>query len=333
MAYELKKFLDDFRVTEILKTDLKSEKPTNILLYKLIKKNYTTERAVQQIARTLRIPRRNISYAGVKDKQAITTQYITIKGVSKQKLDSLILKDIELSFESWAIKELKLGDLEGNKFEIVLRNVSTKPLQAPESFVVPNYFDEQRFSSKNVEIGLNIIKNNFKEAINIIINNDKDYSEILKDYLLTHENDYVGALKRIPRKIILFYMHSVQSMLFNKELSRQIKEEFKEIQELSLPFGRLIFPKKIISQQEEDSLRLVGWDSVDSQDLKELGIVPRQLIIRSIPELSLEESLRPKYSLVTEFTMKKEDSNKYYLAFALKKGSYATIVVKYLFGI
>ncbi len=349
MTYLLKKELKDFQVEEILKQDLISEKPTNILLYLLTKINYTTERAVQQIARSLRrIPRKNIGYAGAKDKNAITKQYISITRVSKEKIDNLDLKDIKLEPVGFASKQLRLGDLEGNKFRIRLRNLSETELISQETFLVPNYFDEQRFSTKNIELGLAITRGAYKDAINILLENDKDYKEPIKKYLETHLNDYVGALKLIPRKILLFYMHSIQSKLFNDELVEQIRLEHELVSDLEFDFGILRFPKKLIKFDENklsETTKLLGWDSENTSSLEKMNLRPRSFLIKSMPELSLNESERPSYSLVKDFKMIKiqdKDSNEdsdeineekdYLVEFTLGKGSYATIVLKQLFG-
>jgi tRNA pseudouridine13 synthase len=94
------------------------------LVFSMKKTRYTTENAVQQIAKTLGINRRQIGYAGSKDSQAVTTQNITINGVSKEKILGLNLKDIQLTFLGFRKNPLSLGDLDFNKFEITIRNIN-----------------------------------------------------------------------------------------------------------------------------------------------------------------------------------------------------------------
>ncbi len=73
---------------------------------------------------------------------------------------------------------LKLGDLKGNRFTIVLRQVEgddlmiEKSINSLKDFGFINYYGLQRFGTTEIathEIGLNLLKNNFKEAINLIL--------------------------------------------------------------------------------------------------------------------------------------------------------------------
>ena len=104
--------------------------------------------ALQKISRILNIQQKNISVAGTKDKHSVSYQYITVKGLGKD----LILKKISRHrtnvnrsrqggirlgyghgaieigqyFKSNESKAINLGDLRGNKFEIILRNVGSQ---------------------------------------------------------------------------------------------------------------------------------------------------------------------------------------------------------------
>ena len=73
---------------------------------------------------------------------------------------------------------LKLGDLNGNRFTLVLRQVEGDDLTIEKcvnslkekGFI--NYYGLQRFGTTEVsthEIGLQLLKNNFKEAVNLIL--------------------------------------------------------------------------------------------------------------------------------------------------------------------
>ena len=112
---------EDFLVEEIPCREFKEK--GRYLILKMAKKNYNTEDAVQQISKKLKIPRKNIGYAGTKDRKAITKQYISIQQASKERIQGLEIKDINLEFIGYSEAPLSLGELEGNKFTITIRNI------------------------------------------------------------------------------------------------------------------------------------------------------------------------------------------------------------------
>lgn len=294
--YKIKEKYEDFIVNEITNIKLKENGLYSIFLLK--KTNYTTEKAIQTIANKIRISRKSISYAGNKDKIAITTQYISIK---KIKLKELILKDIELTFKGYSDYPISLGDLEGNEFTI---NIITK--NKPKTITkIINYFGEQRFSTNNIEIGKALIKKDFKKATELI--DDKR----LKEYLKNKPNDFVEALKKIPLKILKLYIHAYQSYLWN-----------------------MLAKKEAQSTKTNKKLNIVGFDTNLTKEendlLKKEEINQRDFIIRQIPELTVEGTTRYLYTDINNLEIKKIN-NGYNLKFKLKKGCYATEVIKQLF--
>ncbi|MCF7798379.1 tRNA pseudouridine(13) synthase TruD [Candidatus Woesearchaeota archaeon] len=327
----IKETCEDFLVEELIDTSLVSQDSTAYHLYKLKKTNYTTERAVQHIARALHLPRKFIGYAGAKDKRAVTTQYITTKGVKKDNVLSLELKDIALEFVGYATEQLTLGKLSGNTFTINVQEPDFIPAVIPETFVVPNYFDEQRFSSNNAAIGKAILKKEFKAAAELIIGSDTDYGSILVHYLQNHESDYVGAIHRLPKKILLFYVHAVQSLLFNELLAKEIKDGF------NVPYsqGIFLFSKNLLEPTPQ-TLPLIGYDSELTTKQEELltlhGLDRRNFIVKQFPELTLAGDSRATTIQVTYCKVLQQEKQHITIAFTLPKGAYATIVLKQLFA-
>ncbi len=316
---------EDFLVDEILLADMLSDRDTSWLLYKLKKTNYTTERAVQHIAKALRIPRKAIAYAGTKDKQAVTTQYITIHNCPKTRVDALELQDLELEHIGFATEALGLGFLEGNTFEILVRGVKLPEFSS--EFMVPNYFDDQRFSSHNVVIGRALLAKDFKKACEILIEFDRDAGEKVDVFLKEHKNEYVGALQTLPKKNLLFYVHSVQSKLFNDLLSKELIEGSVAV---DYSQGKLLFPEKALLEGQGE-LPLIGYDTNGYDDvLAEFGIGSRDFIIKQLPYLTLDGTTRTKFFKVKncELVQKGDDV---VATFDLPKGCYATIVLRQLF--
>lgn len=321
----IKEKCEDFLVNEIPLDDFYQKEAAQHQVYLLKKTNYTTERALTHIAKALHIQRKFVSFAGTKDKKAITTQYITISGAKKDRVMSLTLKDIELKFIGYRKERLSLGKLKGNNFSILVKGVSIKH-NIPKQFYVPNYFDEQRFSTHNVILGTYILKKQYKEAIDIFLEVDDDYKELMMTHLEKQTNDYIGALRLIPRKNFLFYVHAVQSYLFNQKLIEEIKKTQTTF-ELKYSEGVFLFPKTILSKVEQKEGELIGFESEEGY----LNIEPMDFINKSLPELALTGGKRPFYSIVKDCKLTEEKSG-VRLEFILFKGSYATIVLKQLFG-
>ncbi|MBN1645215.1 tRNA pseudouridine(13) synthase TruD, partial [Candidatus Woesearchaeota archaeon] len=123
--YKIKQKPEDFIVKEISNIKLDSKGKYTYFLLK--KKDYTTLRALEMTARELRTPVKKFGFAGNKDRRAVTSQLCSAEGVSEKRLEEVKLKDIEISFKGKGDKPVCLGDLEGNSFEIVVRNISSKP--------------------------------------------------------------------------------------------------------------------------------------------------------------------------------------------------------------
>ena len=286
-------------------------------IYCLTKKDYNTEGAIENICKRFGLQRKNIRYAGAKDRHALTSQYISIfKNPGRLSLDS---KDLELAFASFHDQPLSLGSLRGNKFRIIVREIAAIPKSISQ---IPNYFDEQRFSEKNIDIGLCLLKKDFGKACELL--------ELKAD-----NNDYIKALRTIPMKILMMYVHSVQSYIFNEALAGQIIQYAKEkgIAHRTVPYSRGVFA--FLDEYPQFNIQLVGFDpsgidDVSQKKLLELGLSAQDFIIRQIPEISFEGAERKNIVDVKDLDIR-IDKDTATLSFSLPKGSYATIVVKAMF--
>lgn len=349
---KIKQSPQDFIVTEIPSTKEESTQQGGSYALCILKKtNYTTERAVSHLARHFHLPRKKIAYAGTKDKYATTTQYITIKDVSAEKIAAVDLKDIEVEYVSHVNKPLHLGDLQGNKFSIVIRDILKKEdffLPKNSTFFVPNYFDEQRFSNNNVQVGLAFIHKQYDKAVELL-QEDADYEKLLTPYLQHHTNDYVGALRQLPKKTLLFFIHAVQSSWFNRELAFQLQQCAKQkgqeqhLRKVEYSQGEFIFSTTadLFTCLPED-INLVGFStSLTSFEQDILGkehISLQDLLNRQFPFLTVEGDKRTTFFEVKNFSAtplvidedKETESYMCTVEFTLPKGCYATMVVRQL---
>ncbi len=129
----VKQEFGDFIVEEVL--DLQVQEKGNYSYFILEKKNWTTLKALDTIARQLHTTDKRFAVAGQKDRKGITKQYVSAYQVSREQLLKVKIKDIQITFLGYGDKALALGQLRGNRFRIIARYLE-KPLQNIKS--VPN---------------------------------------------------------------------------------------------------------------------------------------------------------------------------------------------------
>ena len=197
--------------------------------------------------------------------------------------------------------------------------------------LIPNYFGEQRFSNDNASIGKAMIKKNFKEAVDLIIKNNSEQNEKIKEHLKKHPNDSVVALKIIPFKLLKFYIHSYQSFLFNRTLEEYIN--------LLKNNKRPPINEKIPIIGFATEIKNNEIKNITDKIITEGKITFRDFIIRQIPDLSFEGDERNAFLKINDFEILKrekdelnENREKITVKFSLPKGAYATVFVDYLFN-
>ncbi len=116
------------------------------------KREVATLDAVARIARHFRLQRNAVGYAGMKDKHAVTRQWVSVYTRDDSPLQTLNIVGITVLNASRHGNKLRLGHLRGNRFRIRIRGVdetATTPAQAVVDRLagsgVPNFFGPQRF--------------------------------------------------------------------------------------------------------------------------------------------------------------------------------------------
>lgn len=142
--------LDDFRVDEVPAYEPCGEGEHTYLRFE--KRGMTTPYAINQIARALKVQARDVGYAGLKDRHAVTTQTVSLPRVDAERVAALDVPGLRVLSISRHRNKLRTGHLRGNRFELRVRDLDAGALaraQAIASIVegagVPNYFGEQRF--------------------------------------------------------------------------------------------------------------------------------------------------------------------------------------------
>lgn len=116
---------DGIHVKRSKSTGKRSAKYKKIIEFTLYKENRETMDVISNISRALKVPTKCFGFAGTKDRRGITQQKITSSGVIPEKFNGIneYLKDknIVLGDFKFVSEPLKLGDLRGNHFKLVLR--------------------------------------------------------------------------------------------------------------------------------------------------------------------------------------------------------------------
>ncbi len=106
----------------------------------------------RELAKYFKVKEQLVSYAGLKDRFAVTEQWFGVHVPGKQLFDlqDLNIEGVEVLEYARHNKKLRTGALTGNRFELILRNVTNlEDLQNRWKAIVeqgvPNYFGEQRF--------------------------------------------------------------------------------------------------------------------------------------------------------------------------------------------
>ncbi|OLP93059.1 Pseudouridylate synthase 7-like [Symbiodinium microadriaticum] len=261
------------------------------LHFRLYKEGLDTLDAVALLARCLGRSRRTLRFAGSKDRCAVTVQQMSCAQLSPAELQrALHHPDCEsrVRVSDLAVKPspVRLGDLLGNRFNVVLRMVPEQALLSPSSAAQEacrslaesgflNYFGPQRFGSqviRSFHVGAAILRHQFDRAVRLILGDVEllggdaaradamTWDEELQaaqqsllrairaggDVVLAAEAAFQRvppvpgyhvergllrclargltaeeALFRLPRQVLMLFVKSAQSLIFNKVLSHR----------------------------------------------------------------------------------------------------------------
>ncbi len=195
---------EDFLVTEDL--GFGPDGDGEHLLLRILKKGCNTRFVADALAKFLKVHAREVSFAGQKDKHAVTEQWFCVRLPGKEMPDmsAFSLEGCEVLEYARHRRKLRLGALRGNNFTLVLREVSNRAeleqrLNALLKDGVPNYFGSQRFG---------IGGNNLHQARRWAQNNSP-----LRD-----------------RNKRSFYLSAARSALFNQIVSLRLKKpDFNQV--------------------------------------------------------------------------------------------------------
>ncbi len=260
---QIKTLPRDFVVSEIIENGLVLSPFSNsfnlpgkkglFLHFVLIKNNIDTERALSWIAKIWKLERNNFSIAGTKDKRAITAQRVSVWG-AREKFENGEIKEIDYpTFKTKSLclrlKDIRLGELWGNHFDISVRNIDkdkTKIKEEVEKTLsiintnsgVINAFGPQRFGEIRPLthiIGKFLLQNNVKEAVKWYIG--KTFHEEEENTKLARE--FYWKTNDPKKSIELFPTHLKNELILLKSLASYSTDYFRAFKHLSLHLQKL----------------------------------------------------------------------------------------------
>ena len=231
--FKIKEKPEDFFVKEIL--DIPIENKGDYAVYLLRKINRNTIDVVRELSKRLKLPVKDITFAGLKDKNAVTEQYLAIKGL-KNPPQEVEGENYKLKLVGFSNQPLELGKFKGNYFEVVVRNVSKTERERAErnlpfvsKYGFANYFGEQRFGS---------VKNAKEFVVKYLLKGE--YEKALREYLLSYSD---WKMKRKLKKLWGNWREYLKAMPKNATYERKVVEELAK--GVSYKQAFLALPKNI----------------------------------------------------------------------------------------
>jgi tRNA pseudouridine13 synthase len=153
----LRRAPEDFRVDE-LPAYLPSGTGPHLYL-RIEKRGRTTRDALRDLAARLGVPERDAGYAGLKDKDAISTQWLSFPVARDPDPVALAAPDLRVLEASRHANKLRPGHVRANRFAIAVRGGDLVRARACAAALaergLPNFFGPQRFGAegRNAEVG------------------------------------------------------------------------------------------------------------------------------------------------------------------------------------
>ncbi|MFL5327893.1 MAG: tRNA pseudouridine(13) synthase TruD [Gemmataceae bacterium] len=256
-------------------------------LYRLDKQNLTTHDAIAAIVRRWHLRHDAVSFGGLKDRHATTSQFLTVFQGPPRDLED---RNLRLAFLGHVASRYTSADIRGNFFRITIRDLSETTVQGVLQNAntvrrsgAPNYFDDQRFGSVvgGEFIARLMVLGRFEDALKLALTGEYEFDEpaakrekkavrkywarwekcLLRigrgpaqnviAYLQHHPTDFRGAVTRLWPESQGLYLAAYQSELWNRMLAELIRQRVDESRLLLMPAktGELPTPRDLNSDE------------------------------------------------------------------------------------
>ncbi len=337
----------------------------------LQKRDWDTTQILMRMAKVMGRGRKSIGFYGTKDRASVSVQLAGIFGVTPEQLKLVRIKDMKVNGAWKSTTGPEMGGNLGNAFNASITGCTDaervgRIIEELDS-KMPNYYDRQRFGMRlnNFGIGMCIIHGDFEGAAMKLLTDTKfetnqgavearkkleaerDFKAALEyfprnlrnertviEYMSRYDN-FANALRKLPRGILLMFVHSVQSFMFNAALQERIKEgDFdSDIKCRNNFYG---FPDIASAGAEGGEMplgNLVGYetkqevlDEYEKGIMEKIGLSIEDFKVKAMPELSPKGSYRAILSPVKDISCE-TDANSVKVGFSIPAGAYATVLL------
>ncbi|PKZ29759.1 tRNA pseudouridine(13) synthase TruD [Campylobacter ureolyticus] len=334
---------DDFVVREIPLYEFSGE--GEHLILNIAKKGLTTFEALHILSDYSGVKMRDFGYAGLKDKEGFTTQFISLPKKFEKNLANFSHESLKITDTFTHKNKLRIGHLSGNSFFIKLKKVSEVDALKLKNALLnldkngyANYFGFQRFGK---------FEDNAKEGEEILSGNLKMKNPKIKNFLISAYqsdlfNKWLSKRVEISKFIRDFNENEINKIYgFDKEIVKDLKLQpnfFKLFNGDVLghyPYGKLFLCKDLTSEVERFLKR----------DITPFGLLPGNKAFGSedLAKNIEDEIYHPSFKFIEKMNgsrrfawcFLKNVSYKYTpelaqfsMSFELTKGSYATVVLR-----
>lgn len=331
---------DDFVVTEIPLYEFSGN--GEHLILKIRKKDLSTWDAIKILSDSIGIKNKDIGYAGLKDKNAMTVQNISIPKKFESSLSKLNHPNIKILETTSHNNKIKIGHLKGNNFFIRLKKVIgtqntqiVSVLEKIKEFGMPNYFGFQRFGidGDNYEKGEAIIKGELK------VKDIKLRQMYLNAFQSLNFNNWLSKRIEINKILESFSPKEISSILnFDINIAKDLKKQphiFKILPgELMhhYPYGKIF----IAQNPEEEAIKFFAKDRVPTGLLLGKKVMMSENLAFEIEKefqqnIELDGARRFAWVFPENIETKYNPIDaQFELSFYLPKGSYATVLIEEL---
>tara|TARA_R110002095_G_scaffold90938_1_gene79415 strand:+ start:2672 stop:3712 length:1041 start_codon:yes stop_codon:yes gene_type:complete len=318
----LRERAENFKVNEELSFEPSGE-GEHVFLY-IQKTGLNTEDVVKILAQYAGVPRSSVSFAGMKDRHAVTKQWFSVQLPGQSGPDWQQLNNADIQFERITrhTKKLKRGAIKFNQFEIIISQLDADRQfieQRSESIIklgVPNYFMQQRFGylcqnlNRAYELFLKKqpIKN--KKTRGLFLSSARSFlfNQVLAKRVSSHTWDQ-------PLEGDVFVLDGSRQFFQNEAVSTDIQARM--IEHDIHPSGPLFgSSESVVKYGVRESEEAVFSDNiVFCEGLKKQKVESARRSLRVVPQ-----------NLELIFL----DNNRLQISFRLQSGSYATAVLREL---
>ena len=314
--------LEDFEVVEIPAYEPSGE--GEHLFVRLRKRDFTTKEAVKRLARALDVDPGAAGWAGMKDRRAVTEQWVSLHEATAEAALAVELEGIEVLDAIPHSSKLKTGHLLGNRFRLRVRGTPADRLDDVRSALatlvetgIPNYFGLQRFGRDG---------DNYERARSWIVDGGR------------------APRGRFERKILV---SSLQSELFNRLVAARVRQgELGRVFEGELvrkteTGGMFTVEDVEEAQGRADAWELsptgpmfgskMRWPNGEAADRERALLEEAGITLEDLKRMgrSGQGTRRPVRIRLGEAELFPEEDG-FAVQFTLPKGSYATVVIDQL---